>query len=76
MSNVTAPLSGRKAVRGRVDSIDTPPVSPVVDAAAHVICAMGGHIPKRDTEAPGACQFHRQIAAVALEQAIFAWFSV
>lgn len=42
---------------------------PRVLAAGHVICAMGGHIPHQDVEAPGSCTHHRRQAALALTTA-------
>lgn len=63
------PLIGRIAVRAAVDDRSTPPPDPQLEAVAHVVCVMGGHIPHRDNESTGSCPFHRKIAAVALKQA-------
>jgi hypothetical protein len=65
---VSAELTGRAALRQRVAEITVEP-GPGLEAIAHVICAMGGHIPKRDNESSGSCSYHRKVAAVALEQA-------
>lgn len=62
-------LSGRTQIRAAMAQKSAPPPSAGIDAAAHVICRMGGHIPNIDNEQPGACDYHRKQAALVLEQA-------
>ena len=58
--------TGRTEIRSAVDAMDAPPADPRLDAIAHVICVMGGHIPRQDNERRDACEFHRKFAVVAL----------
>lgn len=64
-------IVGRTAIQSAIVGLELPPVgaSPRLEAVAHVICRMGGHIPHVDNEAAGACDHHRRHALIALAQA-------
>lgn len=60
---------GRAAIRRLIAEVDEIEATPTVEAIAHVICVMGGHIPNQDNERRDACRYHLKYAMVAVDHA-------